>query len=148
MSTPQRTHWQGVNHIALQTGNLDATIQFYRDVLGMDVMFTAPAGEMHGRHAGIRPGGSGFLHFFEVQNPQQFPPPDLQAMYWMPGALHHISFTLPDETAALALKATLDGLKIGTTPAMDQGDCVIFLFLDNNGILLEANWVTDAQRSR
>lgn len=148
MSTSQRINWQGVNHIALQTGDLDATVQFYRDVLGMEVMFTAPAGEMPGRHAGIRPGGSGFMHFFEVQNARQFPPPDLQTMHWMPGALHHISFTLPDEASALALKAKLEALKIDTTRAMDQDNCVIFLFLDNNGILLEANWVSDAQRSR
>lgn len=56
MPDSQAMQWQGVNHIALQTGDLDATIQFYRDMLDMEVMFTAPAGEMHGRHAGIRPG--------------------------------------------------------------------------------------------
>lgn len=147
MPDSQAMQWQGVNHIALQTGDLDATIQFYRDMLDMEVMFTAPAGEMHGRHAGIRPGGSGFMHFFEVQHAQQFPPPDLMKMHWIPGALHHISFTLPNEATALALKTRLESLKIDTSPAMDQGNCVIFMFLDNNGIMLEANWISDEQRS-
>jgi catechol 2,3-dioxygenase-like lactoylglutathione lyase family enzyme len=137
------TPWQGVNHIALQTPDLDATIRFYRDVVGMQVFFEAPAGEMHGRHAGIQTvsGGSGtFLHFFENPNAQIVPPPDLLRMHWMPGALHHLSFTVPNEAAALALRDSLHARGITTTDVMDQGDSTIFLFLDNNGILLEANW--------
>jgi catechol 2,3-dioxygenase-like lactoylglutathione lyase family enzyme len=43
----------GFHHIALVTCELDATIRLYRDVLGMEVIFIAPAGELHGRHCAI-----------------------------------------------------------------------------------------------
>jgi catechol 2,3-dioxygenase-like lactoylglutathione lyase family enzyme len=134
--------WQGLHHLALVTPDLDSTIQFYRDVLGMQHLFSAPAGEMHGRHAGflLGEGASCFLHFFEMPNAQIFAPPDLNTMYWLPGALHHISIALPDEAAALAFRERLSHLNIALTPNMDQGDIYNFLFLDNHGILLEVAW--------
>ena len=49
--------WRGVHHVALVARDLDATISFYRDVLGMEVVFIAPAGELHGRHGAVRPDG-------------------------------------------------------------------------------------------
>lgn len=137
-STPP---WQGIHHIALSTGDLDATIQFYQDVLGMELLFRGEAGFMHGRSASLLPGGNFMgLHFFEVENAQIFTPPDLEKMYWLPGALHHIAFALPDEKTALALHEQLLARGIKTTGVMDQGDTVNFVFPDNNGILLEANW--------
>ena len=134
--------WQGFHHLALQTPNLDATVQFYREVLDMQIMFTAPAGDIHGRHAGINigTGSVGFLHFFENPSAEIVPPPDLMTMHWMPGAIHHVAFGLPDEAAALTLQAKLDALNIATSEVMDQGDTYNLLFLDNSGILLEANW--------
>lgn len=60
--------WRGFHHVALVARDLDATISFYRDVLGMEVVFIAPAGELHGRHGAVRPGGESDrtgLHFFE-----------------------------------------------------------------------------------
>jgi catechol 2,3-dioxygenase-like lactoylglutathione lyase family enzyme len=65
--------WQGINHVTLATPDLDATVAFYRDVLGLRVVFEAPANPMHGRHAMLSPGGSGQgLHFFEVADAQIF----------------------------------------------------------------------------
>lgn len=43
--------WSGFHHIALVTRDLDATIRSYRDVLGMDVVIIASAGELHSRIA-------------------------------------------------------------------------------------------------
>ena len=34
--------WSGFHHIALMTRDLDATIRFYVDVLGMEIIFSAP----------------------------------------------------------------------------------------------------------
>src|SRR2546425_11087185 len=69
--------WQGLNHVSLVTGDLDATVAFYRDVLQMRVVFEAPANPHHGRHAMISPGGAGMgLHFFELASAQIFRFPD------------------------------------------------------------------------
>ena len=40
--------WQGIDHVTLITGNLDATVAFYRDVLEMSVVFEAPANPIMG----------------------------------------------------------------------------------------------------
>ena len=134
--------WQGFHHIALVTPDLDATIAFYRDVLGMKVLFTAPPTDINGRHASILPGeGHLGLHFFEEPGAKLFTPPDLKTMYWLPGALHHISFALPDESAGMALRERLRLHNVEMTEVMRQADTVYnMLFQDNNGMLLEAAW--------
>lgn len=141
-SSAEQPQWRGIHHIALVTPNLDDTIAFYRDVLGMSLVFTAPATEINGRHAAILP-GEGFLglHFFEQADARLFTPPDLEALYWLPGALHHISFALPDEIAGLALRDRLESHGVAMTEIMLQEDTVYnMLFQDNNGMLLEAAW--------
>lgn len=134
--------WQGFHHIALVTPDLDATIAFYRDVLGMKVLFTAPPTNINGRHAAILPGeGHLGLHFFEEPEAKLFNPPDLKTMYWLPGALHHISFALPDERAGIAFRERLRLHNVEMTEVMRQADTVYnMLFQDNNGMLLEAAW--------
>ena len=45
---------RGINHLALVTGDMEATVQFYRDALGMEVVATT----------GNRPGSYPFRHYF------------------------------------------------------------------------------------
>ena len=141
--------WCGFHHIALVTPDLEATIEFYRDVLGMEVLFTMPATDINGRHVAILP-GEGFigLHFFEQPDAKLFTPPDLETLYWLPGALHHISFALPDEAAGLAFRERLQSHGIAMTEVMLQADMIYnMLFQDNNGMLLEAAWPKPASKT-
>ena len=141
--------WRGFHHIALVTPDLDATIEFYCDVLGMKVLFTMPATEINGRHVAILPGeGHLGLHFFEQPDAELFIPPDLKTLYWLPGALHHISFALPDRAAGLAFRKRLETHGVAMTEIMLQADMVYnMLFQDNNGMLLEAAWPKDADET-
>jgi catechol 2,3-dioxygenase-like lactoylglutathione lyase family enzyme len=139
--------WSGFHHIALVTRDLDATIRFYCDVLGMEIIFTAPAGDIHGRHGAIRPGGDSDrlgLHFFEYPKAPLYGPEDrsLVAAVFDPGAtfLSHISLALPDEAAGLALQERLSRHHVVMSPIMDQGAIWNMAFLDNNGLVLEAAW--------
>lgn len=147
-SKQERSQWRGFNHLALVTPDLDRTITFYRDVLGMQVLMEAPSNPHHGRHCMISPGGPGLgLHFFEQPDVQIFSfegglPPRLQ---FVPGALQHISFTVADETSGLALRDALLALETPTTPVMDQGPVRIFAFPDPSGLLLEDAWFRDEQ---
>lgn len=121
--------WSGFHHLALVTRDLDATMRFYREILGMEIIFTAPAGELHGRHCGIRPGGDPDhlgLHFFEYPGARLYSSEDrsLVAAVFDPGAtfLSHISLALPDEAAGLALQEQLVRHHLVMSPIMDQGD--------------------------
>ena len=49
--------WRGINHVTLATPDLNATVEFYRDILGLRVLFEAPANPMHGRHEMALDGG-------------------------------------------------------------------------------------------
>ena len=140
--------WQGINHITLATPDLDATVAFYRDVLGLRVVFEAPANPMHGRHAMLSPGGPGLgLHFFEVADAQVFGIPGgvPHTLQFIPGALQHIALTVTDEAAALALRDRLQARGVPTTPVLTPGrnapSARTFLFPDPSGLLIKAIWI-------
>ena len=142
--------WSGFHHIALVTRDLDATMRFYREVLGMQVTFIGPAGELHGRHCAIRPGGDpnrlGLLFLsilrlpYSVQKIERSKP--LFLIQEQP--FSHISFALPDEAAGLALQERLTHHNVVMSPIMDQGGIWNMAFLDNNGLPLEAAWPKQA----
>ena len=136
----QAVPWRGFHHVALVTPDLDATIHFYVDVLGMqagDIM------DRHGRHCFIKPGESDTwgLHVFESSEAQIFPyPSESQRFVFIPGVLQHIAFALPDEASALALRDRLSRHGVQTTGINELGPIRNILFVDNNGTLLEATW--------
>jgi catechol 2,3-dioxygenase-like lactoylglutathione lyase family enzyme len=43
---PAAPRWQGVNHLALVTPDMDTTVRFYTGVLGMPLVMTLMAGPM------------------------------------------------------------------------------------------------------
>lgn len=132
--------WRGFHHVAVVTPDLDATIHFYGDILGMQVGAIMDRG---GRHCFIQPGDGDTrgLHVFEHTNAQIFSYPNTsQRMIFLPGFLQHIAFALPDESAAMALRERLAGHGIEMTPVNSLGTVRNFLFRDNNGNLLEAAW--------
>ena len=139
-SNDQPVPWRGFHHVALVTPDLEATIRFYVDVLGMqagDIM------DRHGKHCFIKPGESETwgLHVFESSEAQIFPYPHASERFvFIPGVLQHIAFALPDEKAALALRERLNRHGVQATGINDLGPIRNFLFVDNNGTLLEATW--------
>jgi len=139
--------WRGINHIALVTPDLAATLHFYRDVLGMPLAALLPASAAHGRHAILSTDGSGSgtgqrLHFFEDAAAQIFTDPEaLTAVRFVPGALQHIALTLPDEAAGQALQA----LGLETTEIEDLQLNQSFRMLDPMGVIVEVAWLKPGQ---
>ncbi|GCE46004.1 catechol 2,3-dioxygenase-like lactoylglutathione lyase family enzyme [Thermosporothrix hazakensis] len=136
------TNWQGFHHVALYTPDLDATIAFYGDVLGMQVGEISVHPANQSRHCFITPGGPG-LHFFEfpgISLPSFEHIPTLQDATRVEGFLNHIAFRLPDEAAGLALRERLLKLDREVSEISHIANLHNFIFLDNNGLLLEAIW--------
>ncbi|AZN41838.1 VOC family protein [Paenibacillus albus] len=138
--------WQGIHHIALATKDLEQTIRFYTEKLGMQSSPIYPANPFHGPHAFIHPGDSTTttalgLHFFEVAEAQIHTHPEsLQRLTFIPGALQHIAFALQHEDAGLRMRKQLESHQIEMTTLLNNGPTRSFGFLDNNGIQLEAIW--------
>lgn len=148
-----KTHWRGFHHIALVTADLDGTIAFYEQVLGMQAGTVYPATANRGRHCFIKPGDTDAwgLHFFEYAG-AQIPSSteairllaenrEAAALYqFLPGALQHIAFALPSEEEAMELRRRLNSHGVPMTEIYDQGSIRDFVFVDNNGIQIEAAW--------
>lgn len=139
-AAPNVPDWRGFHHIALVTPDLDATIRFYGDILKMHVGEIQSRGQ---RHCFIKPGTSDTwgIHFFEYADAQIAAYPDIRERFaFVPGALQHLAFALPNEVAALALRDRLLDYHVEMTPINTIGPIRNFLFMDNNGVLLEATW--------
>jgi len=146
--------WQGFHHVALISSDLDATVRFYDDVLAMQSGDIIPAKGPRGRHVMIKPGNCDAwgLHFFEHTDAQllaqretlnQLLAQPQSQFAFLSGTLQHIAFALADETAALELRARLEAYNVMMTPINQVAGIRNFIFLDNNGIPLEAAWPQD-----
>ena len=136
--------WRGVNHLALVTNDMDATVRFYHGVL--DARLVATIGTPHFRHYFFEIGQGNTIAFFEYAGSRVTPfakpagMPDPRAAQF-----DHVSFDVSDEEALLALRRRLKGMDCEVTDVVDHGFIRSIYFTDPNGIALEASYsVVDA----
>jgi catechol 2,3-dioxygenase-like lactoylglutathione lyase family enzyme len=137
-------HWRGINHLALITTDMDATVRFYHGVLGARLV--AHLGNDAFRHYFFEFGPQNTVAFFEYQGieldtfAKPAGVPDPRATQF-----DHLSFNLPDEAALEALRGRLKAAGCEVTDVVDHGFIRSIYFSDPNGIALEATWwVLDA----
>src|SRR3954470_18181509 len=100
-------HWRGINHLALVTTDMDATVRFYHGVLGARLVATL--GTPTFRHYFFELGPGQTLAFFEyrdVELPRFAKPagiPDRRAFQF-----DHLSLNLADELALEELRERLE----------------------------------------
>jgi catechol 2,3-dioxygenase-like lactoylglutathione lyase family enzyme len=134
-------HWRGINHLALVTSDMDATVRFYHGVLGARLVATI--GTPSFRHYFFAFGDQTTVAFFEYADSKIEPfakpagVPDPRAIQF-----DHLSFNLPDEEALLALRDRLKRAGSEITDVVDHGFIRSVYFTDPNGIALEASWWT------
>lgn len=138
MTTPVETpHWRGINHLALVTPDMDATVRFYHGVLGMRLVGTLMAGPMRHYFFEIGPGNT--VAFFEWKGA-----PTIEKIAGVPledaAQFDHLSFNLPDEDALLELRDRLQAHSCEVTEVVDHGFVRSIYFTDPHGIALEASW--------
>jgi catechol 2,3-dioxygenase-like lactoylglutathione lyase family enzyme len=136
--------WRGINHLALITHDMDATVRFYHGVLGARLI--AHLGNRSFRHYFFEIGAQNTIAFFEYRGhlPKTFAKPagvpDERAVQF-----DHVSFNLPDEQALLNLRSRLKEAGCEVTDVVDHGFIRSIYFHDPSGIALEAScWITDA----
>src|SRR5947209_14765372 len=102
----EQPRWRGVNHLALITNDMDATVRFYHGVLGARLV--AHLGNEAFRHYFFEIGPENTIAFFEYRGVDLEPfakpagVPDRRAVQF-----DHLSFNLPDEEALLKLRSRL-----------------------------------------
>lgn len=131
-----------IGHVHLKVTDLDRSIAFYRDVIGLEVMQT------FGTQAAFLSAG-GYHHHIGLNTWHSHggPQPDPRA----PG-LYHTAFVYPDRTAlAQALKTALEaGVKIDGAADHGVSEAIYFSDPDGNGIEIyhdrpRKDWPRDAE---
>jgi catechol 2,3-dioxygenase-like lactoylglutathione lyase family enzyme len=138
---PETPRWRGINHLALVTPDMDATVRFYAGVLGMRVAATTMAGPM--RHYFFELAPQNTVAFFEVEGAETFAKPaggpTDRAIQ-----MDHIAFNVADEHALEQLRKRILAAGSEVTEVVDHGFIRSIYFTDPNGIALEASyWVVD-----
>ncbi len=135
-STPQ---WQGINHLALVTADMDATVRFYHGTLGARLVATI--GTESFRHYFFGFGSQCTVAFFEHEG-VELEPFAKAAGIPHPRAPHfdHLALNVPDEEALLDLRRRLKHADCEVTDVIDHGIVRSIYFSDPNGIALEASW--------
>jgi catechol 2,3-dioxygenase-like lactoylglutathione lyase family enzyme len=141
-SVPQ-IRWRGINHLALVTHDMDATVRFYHGVLGARLIATIGTDSF--RHYFFEIGEQNTVAFFEYAGSEAEPfakpagIPDRRAPQF-----DHVSFNVPDEEALLELRSRLKAANCEVTDVVDHGFIHSVYFTDPSGIALEAScWVAD-----
>jgi len=131
--------WRGINHLALVTNDMDATVRFYVGVLGARLVATI--GTRSFRHYFFEIGTANTLAFFEYHGApiDEFAKPagipDSRAIQF-----DHLALDLVDEQALEDLRRRLKEAGCDVTDVVDHGFIRSIYFTDPNGIALEASW--------
>jgi catechol 2,3-dioxygenase-like lactoylglutathione lyase family enzyme len=134
--------WRGLNHLALITNDMDATVRFWHGVLGAPLIATI--GTPAFRHYFFSFGEQSSVAFFEYvgERTNELAKPagvfDPRA-----GQFDHVSMDLPDEAALVGLRDRLAAAGTEVTEVVDHGLMRSIYFTDPNGIALEASWWSD-----
>lgn len=135
--------WSGINHLALITADMDATVRFYHGVLGARLAATVGTPEF--RHYFFELGPHCTVAFFEYAGLRIEPfakpagVPDPRATQF-----DHLALNLPDENALHDLRRRLTTAGCEVTDIVEHTSVRSVYFTDNNGIALEAScWVRD-----
>lgn len=125
----------GLNHLAMVTGDMDNTVRFWRDLLGMRLI------------VGI--GKSGYrIYFFEISKeeciaffewPDINPIPEKDAGVAIKGsvAFDHVSFGVETEDDLWKIKDKLDAVGLWVSEVIDHGFIHSIYTFDPNGISVE-----------
>ena len=146
--TDEYPRWRGINHLALVTDDMDATVRFYHGVLGARLVATIGTPDF--RHYFFEIGPENTVAFFEYHDlvVDGFAKPAGIADPRAP-QFDHLSLNLPDEDALHDLQRRLKAAGCEVTDVVDHDMIRSIYFTDPNGIALEASWwVTDATGRR
>lgn len=141
-----------IHHVAYRCNDARETVEFYRDVLGMEYLLAFAENEVPSTkepdpymHVFLDAGNGNVLAFFELPNsPQMGKDPNT------PEWVQHIAFAMESMAELLDAKQRLEGHGLEVLGPIDHGLFDSIYFFDPNGHRLEfaVDKGTDADRAR
>ena len=139
----------GVNHLALVCRDMDETVRFYTEVLGMKLIKTIalPDG---GQHFFLDCGGGASLAFFwwadappaapGIASVEAFPRKPKSAV----GSMNHIAFDVPEEMMETYLKRLADEGVLSVPQVVNHDDSEYGVAAENHpGVFVRSIYFTD-----
>ncbi len=127
--------YTGVNHLAMVTGNMDATIRFWRDLLGMRLV--AGLGSEGYRHYFFEISDRDMIAFFEWPGVDAMVEKDHGVPVKGPCGFDHISFGVAGHDDLWELKDRLEAAEFWVSEVIDHGFIHSIYAFDPNGIPIE-----------
>ncbi|NIS67820.1 MAG: VOC family protein [Proteobacteria bacterium] len=127
--------FNGVNHLAMATGDMDQTIRFWRDLLGMRLV--AGLGRPGYRHYFFQISETDLIAFFEWPGVEPVSHKDHGRPISGPFVFDHVSFGVETEEDLWNLKDQLSAAGFHVSEVVDHGFIHSIYAFDPNGIPIE-----------
>jgi catechol 2,3-dioxygenase-like lactoylglutathione lyase family enzyme len=127
--------FNGINHLAMATGDMDMTIRFWRDLLGMRLV--AGLGQPGYRHYFFEISEDDLIAFFEWSGVETVPHKDHGRPVTGPFIFDHVSFGVETEEDLWGLKDKLSAAGFRVSDVIDHGFIHSIYAFDPNGIPIE-----------
>lgn len=127
--------YTGINHLAMVTGDMTATIRFWRDLLGMRLI--AGLGRSGYRHYFFEISELDTISFFEWSGVDPIPEKDHGVPVKGPAAFDHIAIGVASDDDLWTIKERLEGADIWVSEPIDHGFIHSIYSFDPNNIPIE-----------
>lgn len=132
---PAMSSFSGLSHVALATGDMDATIRFWRDLLGCRLVGRLGG---PGQRAYFFDAGRGTLvGFFEWPGTQPIPEKDAQAPVAGPFVFDHVALAVESLEDLFRLKDRFAAAGVSASDVTDHGFIYSVYLHDPNGVTVE-----------
>lgn len=128
-------NFNGINHLAMATNDMDKTIRFWRDLLGMRLV--AGLGRPGYRHYFFEISDRDLIAFFEWPDVKPVPDKDHGRPVEGPFIFDHVSFGVETEDDLWELKDKLTKADFWVSEVIDHGFIHSIYSFDPNGIPIE-----------
>lgn len=125
----------GINHLAMATRDMDATIRFWRDLLGMRLV--AGLGNPGYRHYFFEITDHDMIAFFEWPDVEKVELKDHGVPVKGPLAFDHVSFEVAEDADLWELKDKLEAADFWVSEVIDHGFIHSIYAFDPNNIPIE-----------
>jgi len=129
------TRYSGINHLAMVTSDMKATVRFWRDLLGMRLI--AGLGRPGYRHYFFELSDEDMIAFFEWPQSEPLPEKDHGVPVAGPVAFDHISIGVRSDDDLWELKGQLEAADIWVSEVIDHGFIHSIYSFDPNNIPIE-----------
>ncbi|QTA88529.1 VOC family protein [Desulfonema magnum] len=127
--------YTGISHLAMVTKDMDTTIRFWRDLLGMRLV--AGLGHPGYRHYFFEITEHDMIAFFEWPDVEKCPEKDHGVPVRGPFAFDHVSFEVESDGDLWELKDKLEAADIWVSEVIDHGFIHSVYTFDPNNIAIE-----------